>query len=66
MKIQTLICRLDGTQELAETVVPDNWALPTSAPVEADVQKPAEESAGNSPGQSPGPFFALDSVLPGM
>ena len=28
MKIKVLTCRLDGTQELRETEVPDDWAAP--------------------------------------
>ena len=42
MKLLTMICHLDGTQELCETEVPDDWF---AAPPESPAEPAAEDSA---------------------
>ena len=43
MKIKALVCRMDGTQELTEYEVPDDWAAPDA---EAADVTPAKTEKG--------------------
>ena len=43
MKISTLICRMDGTQELVWQDAPENWPAPEETEEESPPQKEETE-----------------------